>query len=66
MSKSSHGKPLACTVCDGDMDTASVCGCCGLANCAVFCGCRCPSEFWCEVCQHSHENVHLCAEEIAP
>lgn len=54
---------FGCSVCDGDMDTASTCGCCGSGNCAVFCGCVCPSEYWCDVCRCSHENAHLCAVE---
>jgi hypothetical protein len=51
----------SCSVCDGEFSHGSACGCCGAGNCAVFCGCECPSEFWCDACRVYHENVHLCA-----
>lgn len=53
----------ACAVCDGEMYEPSKCGCCARPDCAVYCGCRCPSEYWCDICRRSHENAHLCLIE---
>lgn len=56
----------ACHVCGGDMNWKSECGCCGAGNCAVFCGCRCPSEYWCGVCGIYHENAPCSAQDAEP
>lgn len=48
----------ACRLCEGDMSRQTTCGCCGVPNCAVRCGCCCPSEF--ARCLNCGENDCVC------
>lgn len=53
------GSLCACSVCDGAMYEPTQCGCCARPDCAVRCGCRCPSEF--ATCDGCDERVAACA-----
>lgn len=47
----------ACRICDDEPYRARTeCGCCGSAQCSVYCGCAGYEDVWCTECHRAHAN----------